>query len=284
LLEIEKIENISYEDFMREFYNPCKPVVLKNASKAWAARDIFNPDWFRNHYGERRTVINGITYTMREVMDMAENSNVEIPAPYPSIFNIMQVLPEILTYLNSLDLLYAKPNWLETVWFKKGHWGDVKELFIGGAGGKFPYIHLDYYHLNAWITQLYGEKMFTIFPPGQEYMLYPLKNDPWRSEIDIYNPDFKRFPNFKNATPVSVKLAPGETLFIPAGTWHTAYSLTLTISVAFDQLNEKNHKDFLKDVWFFKKREGTIKAVVKYGYAWMASQVCKLENRLHHKN
>lgn len=283
-LEIRKLEDISYDDFVRDYYNAGIPVILRNAANAWAVKEVFDPEWFRTLYGERRTLVNGKSYSMREIMDMAESKNAENPAPYPCIFNIPQVLPEILTLLNSLDIQYAKPNWLETIWFKKGHWGNAKELFIGSAGGRFPYLHLDYYHLNAWITELYGEKMFTIFPHGQEHMLYPLEKDPWCSEIDIDNPDFKRFPEFKNATPISVKLAQGETLFIPAGTWHTSYSLTPSISVAFDQLNEKNHKDFLRDVWFFKKREGTMKAIAKYGYAWIASQVCKMENKLRRKN
>jgi histone arginine demethylase JMJD6 len=280
-MEVQKVDDISYEEFIREFYQPGIPVIFKNASKAWKAKDIFNPVWFRRNYGDRKTKIAGKTYTMREILDMVENSSEANPAPYPCIFNIPEALPEILDLIQPLDLNYARPNWLDSKWFNKGHWGSATELFIGGPGGRFPYVHLDYFHLNAWITQLYGEKRFTVFPRGQEELLYPRADDPWRSDINIFEPDFQKFPNYKNATPVHFVVGPGETLFIPFGTWHTAYSLTPTLSVAFDQLNSKNYRDFVKDVWSFKKRESKVKAIGKTGYAWLAGQVCKLGDQLN---
>jgi hypothetical protein len=279
-MEVQKVDDISYARFMEEFYKPGIPIVFKNASKVWKARDIFKPNWFREHYGQRTTDVKGTRYTMQEVLDMVEASTEDAPAPYPCVFNIPSELPEILDLLQPLNLNYAKPNWLNSKWFSKGHWGSETELFIGGPGGKFPYLHLDYYHLNAWITQLYGEKRFTVFPRGQDDLLYPKADDPWRSELNIFNPDYIKYPKFKEATPINFVVGPGETLFIPFGTWHTAYSLNPTISVAFDQLNSRNYKDFLKDVWMFKSREGKIKAIAKYGYAWLAGQTCKLGDSL----
>jgi histone arginine demethylase JMJD6 len=280
-MEVQKVEYISYSAFIREFYQPGIPVIFKNASKSWKANGVFNPDWFREYYGDRQTEVAGKQFTMRQIMDMVENSSVNDPAPYPCIFNIPETLPEIMDLIQPLHLNYARPNWFENKWFTRGHWGSATELFIGGPGGKFPYIHLDYFHLNAWITQLYGEKRFTIFPSGQEDLLYPIPEDPWRSEINIFEPDFQKFPKYKEATPIHFVVGPGETLFIPAGTWHTAYSLTPTISVAFDQLNSKNYKDFIMDVWSFRKKESTLKAIVKTVYAWLAGQACKLDDSLH---
>ncbi len=57
-------------------------------------------------------------------------------------------------------------------------------MFIGGTGGQFPYIHPDYYHLSAWINQLYGVKQFTVWPRGQEKYLCPDPNDEWKSLIE----------------------------------------------------------------------------------------------------
>jgi hypothetical protein len=44
-----------------------------------------------------------------------------------------------------------------------------------------------------------------------------------------------------------VVLHAGETLFMPSGWWHTARSLTTTISVAFDQLGRDNWHDFRRE-------------------------------------
>jgi histone arginine demethylase JMJD6 len=276
-MDIQRVDDISHHEFMTNFYEPGIPVVFKNASKVWKANGLFSPDWFRTNYGELTINKNGETYTMSQIMDLVETSTESNPAPYPLVFNIPDQIPELLPLLNPLNLNYASPNWLESKWFQKGYWGSATELFIGGPGGKFPYLHLDYYHLNAWITQLHGEKRFTVFPRGQEELLYPKPGDPWRSEVNIFEPDYDKFTKYKEATPINFTVGPGETLFIPFGTWHSAYSLTSTISVAFDQMNSKNHKDFLKDVWAFKRREGLMKAITMYSYAWLG---CKMGDTL----
>jgi histone arginine demethylase JMJD6 len=282
-MDIIRRDNISYEEFIEEHYKPGIPLVFKSAAKVWEANGLFSPEWFRENYPDRVTECRGKNYTMKEIMDLAETSTEENPAPYPFIFNIPEQLPELMPLIKPLDLNYASPNWLKNKMFQFGKWGGATELFIGGPGGKFPYMHIDYYHLNAWITQLYGEKRFTVFPRGQEDMLYPRPDDPWRSELNIFEPDYEKFPKFKDATPIHFVVGPGETLFIPFGTWHTAYSLTPTISVAFDTLNSKNHKEFMRDVWTFKSRQSKAKAVAMYSYAWLATQSSKISESLRGK-
>jgi len=282
-MDIIRRDNITYEEFMEEHYKPGIPLVFTNAAKVWKANGLFSPDWFCENYPDRKTDCRGITYTMKQVMEMVEAATEDKPAPYPIIFDIPTTLPEILPLLDPLDLNYASPNWLKNKMFSIGKWGGATEMFVGGPGGKFPYTHIDYYHLNAWITQLYGEKRFTVFPRGQEHLLYPRPDDPWRSELNVFEPDYEKYPLFKDATPINFVVGPGETLFIPFGTWHTAHSLTPTISVAFDTLNSKNHKEFMKDVWTFKKRDSKLKAVAMYAYAAVATQSCKIGEALRGK-
>lgn len=279
-MEIQKKGAISYQEFMEEHYLPGVPLVFKKAASLWKANGLFTPDWFRQHYADRKTVVKGREYTMQQVMDMVETSTAEKPAPYPCKYNITEQLPELLPLISPIGMNYAQPNWFDNKLFNVGNWGNAIELFIGGPGGKFPYLHLDFYHLNAWITELYGDKQFTVFPRGQEEYLYPNPNDSWRSEINIFEPDYEKFPKFKQATPITFTVSAGETLFIPFGLWHTAHSLTPTISVAFDQLNSKNYPEFLKDVWTFKKHEGTLKAVAMYGYAVVAGLGCKISDSM----
>lgn len=278
-MDIIRRDNITYEEFIEEYYKPGIPLVFTRAAKVWKANGLFSPDWFRENYPDRKTDVRGTTYTMKQVMDMVEASTEDKPAPYPMIFDIPSTLPELMPLLDPLDLNYASPNWLRNKMFNIGKWGGAIELFVGGPGGRFPYMHIDYYHLNAWITQLYGEKRFTVFPRGQEEMLYPRPDDPWRSELNIFEPDYEKYPKYKDATPIHFVVGPGETLFIPFGTWHSAYSLTPTISVAFDSLNNKNHKEFMKDVWTFKSRDSKAKAIAMYSYAWIATQISKMTDR-----
>ncbi|MCX2484247.1 cupin-like domain-containing protein [Pedobacter sp. MR2016-24] len=281
-MEVQRKSNISYEEFMEEHHNPGIPLVFTDASKVWKANGLFTPDWFRENYPDRESDVTdkltGKPYTIKEVMDLVEQSSLEKPAPYPLTFNINTKLPELLDLLSPLNLNYAKPNWLEDKLFQRGHWGGITELFVGGPGGRFPYVHKDYYHLSAWINQLYGEKEFTVFPRGQEEFLYVNGKNQWRSEVNMFEPDYDKHPKFKNATPIRFTVGAGETLYIPFGMWHSAYSLNPTISVAFDQLNSKNFPMFLSDVWNFKKEEsGTVKALAASGYAIASSIICKLK-------
>jgi histone arginine demethylase JMJD6 len=38
----------------------------------------------------------------------------------------------------------------------------------------------------------------------------------------------------------------------------------------------------MKDVWIFKKRQGTAKALAMYSYAWVATQGSKISERMKH--
>lgn len=51
--------------------------------------------------------------------------------------------------------------------------------------------------------------------------------------VDVAAPDAARFPRFADAVYCESVLGPGETLFIPARTWHYVRSLTVSVSVNF---------------------------------------------------
>ena len=278
-MEIRRVSagELTYKEFYQEYWKKGIPLVFKDASRKWKAASTFTPEFFRTNFGDRRTAVNGTEYSMNEIMDLIEGRDTSRPVPYPCKYHIPSQLPELVEMVQPLDLGYARPNWLESDWFKRGYWGSALEVFIGGAGGKFPYVHLDYYHLSAWINQLYGHKEFTVWPRGQEQFLYPEEGNRWKSAIpDIENVDLARFPLYRNATPITFVVGPGETLFIPFGIWHTAKSLEPTISVAFDLLNGQNFPLFLKDVWAFKSRNGLLKGAAATGYAAMGGALCML--------
>lgn len=276
-MEIARKQEITHQEFINQHWKPGIPCVFTRATEVWDTKGAFTPDWFRSEFGDRMTEVDGMEFSMKQVMDLIEGLVPGQNAPYPCKYHIEEQLPELMEMLSPLNLGYTQPNWLESAWFSKGNWGAVTELFIGGAGGQFPYIHLDYYHLSAWINQLYGHKEFTIWPRGQEKYLYPDPENPWKSLIDDYHdPDLERFPLYGNATPITFTIGPGETLFIPYGIWHSARSLEPSISVAFDLLNAQNFPEFLKDVWGFRKNGNMLKAAAVTGYATLAGVACSL--------
>ncbi len=72
-----------------------------------------------------------------------------------------------------------------------------------------------------------GHRKFTLFPPSQIENLYPgpLELTPGGQSItlvDFDNPDFERFPKYKNAIQHGqiAELEPGDAIFIPCMWWH----------------------------------------------------------------
>jgi hypothetical protein len=77
-----------------------------------------------------------------------------------------------------------------------------------------------------------GRRRFTLFPPAQIANLYigPLGYAPTGTPISLVSfrdPDFKRYPRFREALAAAqvAELVPGDAIFIPALWWHHVESL-----------------------------------------------------------
>jgi hypothetical protein len=91
-------------------------------------------------------------------------------------------------------------------------------------------IHLDEWNNIGCVVS--GRRRFTVFPPEQLVNLYvgPLDFAPTgapMSLVSLHEPDFKRFPKFREAlaASLSAELGPGDALYIPPLWWHHVESL-----------------------------------------------------------
>ncbi|KAE8591067.1 hypothetical protein XENTR_v10018302 [Xenopus tropicalis] len=136
-----------------------------------------------------------------------------------------------------VDFLGFNWNWINKQQAKHG-WGQLTSnlLLIGMEGNVTP-AHYD--EQQNFFAQIKGYKRCILFPPEQFECLYPYPvHHPCdrQSQVDFENPDFERFPNFRNVLGYETVVGPGDVLYIPMYWWHHIESLMdggITITVNF---------------------------------------------------
>ncbi|MEH1947793.1 MAG: cupin-like domain-containing protein [Nostoc sp.] len=251
---VEKVAKLSYKEFVNSYLNPLHPVVITDAIQDWKALSTWTPEFFKKNYGSKEVTVDAQRYQLRNFIDLVLASNEDKPCSYLKDTDIPGLFPELLADIEPM-LLYSQYNWLLSPMLYIPAADPVKqrnaflELLIAGQGTKFPILHFDYWHLHAFIMQVYGEKEFTLFSPVQTEYLYPVDVSSNRSLIpDIHQPDLEQFPLFAKATPIKVIVKPGETIFVPSGWWHTTRMLTPSIAVTMNCLTNSNWDKFSQDL------------------------------------
>lgn len=235
--------------YLREYMTPLKPVIISGGLEHWKARKKWSLDMFRSQYGTLPLEIHGRKLSMAELIAEVEASTPEKPAPYLHNHLVSRLPRELQTDIEPMPEC-TRPNWLENP-FINFRWSlTYVELYIGGAGAKFPVLHYDGLHTHAFLMQLQGVKEYVAFAPDQTPLMYP-KSDQASPNISLVDnvekPDLARFSRFAEATGVRFKLHPGETLFVPSGWWHTARILSPSITISINGANRANWTDFSRD-------------------------------------
>lgn len=226
---------------------PDHPVLLPEATARWPALGRWTPDYFADRVGHRRVTVDGESCTVRELLERIDRSTAEDPAPYLRAQKVAEVFPELSGDLEPM-IDDARPNWAESRLLPpQVRRGRLPEILLGGRGAGFHVLHYDKDRLHAFISQLYGPKDLFLFSPDQSDCLYPNESAPNQSMVDIHAPDLDRHPRFAEAEMLTTTLAPGDTVFIPSGWWHTTLMNQTSISVTWNMVEASNWDAFAAD-------------------------------------
>jgi hypothetical protein len=261
---IDRVAGLTHREFVRRYVTPMKPVVLTDATTHWRALASWTPEYFRERYGSVDVVIDGKSWKVREFIDALLAGTPASPAPYLRNVLVEKWIPELMGDISPLPRCTA-PNWLDSALFPSSESLRTLEIYIGGAGARFPVLHYDGLHTHAWLMQIQGTKRYVVYPPEQAEYLYPKPgNESNKSSIvDLEHPDLARFPLFTKAVPTVFDLHPGETLFVPSGWWHTVKILTTSITISVNAANQANWGPFVQDfVGSQRGRSGAVRAAL----------------------
>lgn len=221
---VDTFDNISPEDFKKNYYEPFRPVVIRDLAKAWPAYTKWNWQYFKEIVGHKKVALyNNVKSdaytpintaddykTFGEYVDMIQKG----PAAWRIfLFNIFDHAPQLIHD-------FTWPDHLMNGFVKK-----YPMLFTGGATS-ITHMHFDIDLSHILHTQFAGRKRVLLFDYNEKNKLY---RKPFEvlSLADFSNyaedkgtPDYDKFPALKYAVGYDVVLQPGDTLFMPAGYWH----------------------------------------------------------------
>lgn len=199
-------------DYLNSFYNGTPTIVCKIPPQN-EGRMFYSDDCTELNYESYR---GRIDETLDAILRGADDSSA--PAYYIASNIIDTHLPE---FNNANNLVIPRDQHPEAL-------NERVSIWIGGQ--TTATCHFD--ALDNIACCIAGKRRFTLFPPDQIDNLYPGPLDPTPggqviSLVDFKNPDFEKFPRFKDAlsTALVVDLEPGDALFIPTMWWHHVESL-----------------------------------------------------------
>jgi len=267
------------ERFEREYLSPLRPVVIAGGFDGWPAREKWTLEFFRAQHGSRTVLVDGKRWRLDDLIDAVRGSTAESPAPYLRNQLLSRWAPELLADISPMPEC-TRPNWLESRAIPALQPLTFIELYIGGTGASFPVLHYDNLHTHAFLMQISGEKEYVALAPEQGKFLYPQDGVAAnKSSIgDLDRPDLTRFPLFDRAKGMRFRLHPGETLFVPAGWWHTARILSPSITVSINGANRANWPAFRKDFVVDRARSSQWRARLLSPYLLMLGAFFRLEN------
>ncbi|GEP88621.1 Cupin-like domain-containing protein [Chitinophaga terrae (ex Kim and Jung 2007)] len=220
---IDRVEEITPEEFKKKYYIPRKPVIIsaKGLSKNWPAYEKWTWDYFKSIVGDKtvgvynneragaKTLVNGADdyITFGEYLDMVQAGPVALRI---FLFNIFQHAPQLVNDFTWPDA------------YAKGLLKKYPMLFVGGAGS-VAHMHYDIDMSHIFHTQFIGRKRVLLLENNQSPYIYrmPFTVESaanfvnWSEHLDT-----QQFPALEHAKAYTAILEHGDTMFMPGGYWH----------------------------------------------------------------
>ncbi|TKI72678.1 hypothetical protein FC756_01045 [Lysinibacillus mangiferihumi] len=237
-------EDIEKIDYISEFEDMNRPLLVKNYASKWEAFKKWNLDFFKKQYGEY-TVDASYNNQFYELSLKEYISYItEIPAD-------QRAMPEL--YLNwkfqyeasELSNDYNEPHFITNLFNQKFFSSKIQKqyswIYVGPKGSGSP-LHIDIDNTHGWNALLSGEKEWIFLSPDEsEKIIEAKKRFP---NLDLFDETIlSMFPKFNYERVVQEE---GDLLIIPSCWWHQVINNDLTIALTENYVNKHNILDFIE--------------------------------------
>lgn len=279
LRPIEVRDGISKEVFLKEYFKPQKPVVIRGFITDWPAYSKWNLDYMVQVAGEIEVPL----YDDRPVdykdgfnqphakMKMADYVNLlkSEPTRYRIfLWNILKAVP-------ALQKDFTYPDF--GLRFMKG----LPMLFFGGEDS-YTFMHYDIDLANIFHFHFQGKKEVILFDQKQNDYLYKVPHSLiTREDINFNDPDYEKWPALKKAQGYITNLEHGDVLYMPEGYWHYMRYLTPGFSMSLRAIarNPKNLSKAVYNIFVMRHYDNLMRRLK--GQAWIDSKNEKAIERTH---
>lgn len=232
---IERRSRVSRQEFLDRYYATNTPVILTDLIQDWPAMQTWSPQYLKEKYGQvsvqiqanrnsnpeyeiecekhRKTIL--LADYVEQVLNGGENNDYYMVANNQNLEH-----DELKGLLNDIVFFPEFLNPEET---------HNRVFFWFGPSGTITPLHHD--PVNLMMAQVYGRKRWRLISPQQTPLLYNYVGV--FSKVDCENPDYQKYPLFKNVQIIEEVLQPGEVIFVPVGWWHQVKALNTSISLSF---------------------------------------------------
>jgi hypothetical protein len=235
-LKVDRVENISKEEFQEKYMKAQKPVIIKNFfGEGSPIYSKWSFDYFIDELGDLEVGIFDDENSDRD--DSKSYKKADMTMKFGEYLNLLQTKPtqkriflfNIFKHLPELKKDITYPN-LGVNFIKK-----LPFVFFGGKGA-VTRIHQDMDMSNVFLTELKGKKRVVLFDPYYSDLLYRYPFGV-HSSVNPDSPDYERFPGLDKVKGYECVIENGDTLFMPSGYWHHIEYLEGSFGVAVRSLS-----------------------------------------------
>ncbi|KAL2933640.1 hypothetical protein RDABS01_016759 [Bienertia sinuspersici] len=234
---IPRRKGISVEDFILNFEEPNKPVLLEGCLDNWVAKDKWDKDYLIKTCGDVMFSVGPVEMKLEDYFKYSELIREERPL---YLFD-----PKFAEKVPKLGNEYEVP-----VYFREDLFSvlgeerpDYRWIIIGPAGSGSSF-HIDPNSTSAWNAVIKGSKKWVLFPP--EVVPPGVHPSPDGAEVACPVSIVEWFMNFYGATkdwkkrPIECVCKAGEVLFVPNGWWHMVINLEESIAITQNFVSRRN--------------------------------------------
>lgn len=268
LQPVTVVGDITKGEFIKNFYKPQQPVVVKNLTASWPAYAKWDFDYIRDVAGELTVPLYDdrpvshkdkfnqahASMLMKDYIALLQSG----PTNYRIfLWNLLKEVPELQNDFNypdiGLRLLKRLPM-----------------LFFGGENA-YTFMHYDIDLANILHFHFHGRKKCILFSPDQTPYLYKI---PFslitREDIDFDDPDLEKWPGLAKAKGAVAYLEHGDTLYMPEGWWHYMKYLSPGFSMSLRALptKPKNLAKAVNNIVFMRTLDNVMRKI--NGKDWIA--------------